>query len=146
MARITKASNELGEIAGEARSLGPRRGAGWMALLTTCFIGASIADVSLPSSEDGLQPSTGDEQPAWDVDAPAFSAVRKPCRAATAAGAAVTSPRSARALKARHTMRENAFTRTNQNSRQREKVHRHKLSVPCGEREGESLGGAERGY
>ena len=65
MAGITKASDELGEIAGEAMSLGPRRGAGWMALLTTCFIGASIADVSLPSSEDGLEPSTGDEQPAW---------------------------------------------------------------------------------
>ena len=77
MAGITKASNELGEIAGEARSLGPRRGAGWMALLTTCFIGASIADVSLPSSEDGFEPSTGDEQPAWDVDAPAFSAESK---------------------------------------------------------------------
>ena len=78
MAGITKASNELGEIAGEAMSLGPRRGAGWMALLlTTCFIGASIADASLPSSEDGLEPSTGDEQPAWDVDAPAFSAESK---------------------------------------------------------------------
>ena len=78
MAGITKASNELGEIAGEAMSLGPRRGAGWMALLlTTCFIGASIADASLPASEDGLEPSTGDEQPAWDVDAPAFSVESK---------------------------------------------------------------------
>ena len=78
MAESTNASNELGEIAGEAMSLGPRRGAGWMALLlTTCFIGASIADASLPASEDGLEPSTGDEQPAWDVDAPAFSAESK---------------------------------------------------------------------
>ncbi len=78
MAGITRASNELRAIAGEAMSLGPRRGAGWMALLlTTCFFGASIADPSLPSSEDDLEPSTGDEQPAWDVDAPAFSAESK---------------------------------------------------------------------
>ena len=41
MAGITKASNELVEIAGEVVSLRLRRGAGWMALLlTTCFIGA----------------------------------------------------------------------------------------------------------
>ena len=78
MAGVTKTSNELGEIAGEAMSLGPWRGAEWMALLlTTCFIGASIADASPPSSKDGLEPSTGDEQPSWDVDAPAFSAESK---------------------------------------------------------------------
>ena len=43
MAGITKASNELGELAGEAMSLGAIRGAGWMALLlTTCFIGGRL--------------------------------------------------------------------------------------------------------
>ena len=41
------------------------------------FYRRSIADASLPSSEDGLDPGTGDEQPAWDVDAPAFSAESK---------------------------------------------------------------------
>ena len=78
MAGITKASNELGETAGEAISLGPRGGAYWMALLlTTCLIGDSFADASLPSSEDGLKPSTVDEQAVWKVDAPAFSAESK---------------------------------------------------------------------
>ena len=77
MAGITKASNELGELEGEAMSARARRGAGLMALLMTVFIGASFADASLQSPEDGLEPSTGDEQPVWDVDAPAFSAESK---------------------------------------------------------------------
>ena len=65
MAGITKASNELGELAGDAMSVRARRGAGLMALLMTFFVGASFADASLKSPEDGIEPSTGDEQPAW---------------------------------------------------------------------------------
>ena len=77
MAGITKASNELGELAGDAMSVRARRGAGLIALLMTFFVGASFADASLQSPEDGFEASTGDEQPVWNVDAPAFSAESK---------------------------------------------------------------------